>query len=79
LHDELPHSLLRMKEGVGHMIHYACPDEIVAAIQTLETSASPNAKATVSPPGSRAGNGAATQSSMPVQTKPSSESQRRLH
>ncbi|MGZ3158639.1 MAG: alpha/beta fold hydrolase [Burkholderiaceae bacterium] len=37
LHEELPHSLLRIEEGVGHMIHYACTDEIVTAIQTLET------------------------------------------
>lgn len=39
LHEELPHSVLRMKEGVGHMIHYACPEEIAAAIQTLDTTA----------------------------------------
>jgi pimeloyl-ACP methyl ester carboxylesterase len=79
LHEELPHSLLRMKENVGHMIHYVCPDEIVAAIQTLETMASPHTNAMVAPTGSRAENGATGPSSVPAQTKPSSESQRRLH
>ncbi|CAN5196696.1 alpha/beta hydrolase [soil metagenome] len=36
LHDELPHSELRIKEGIGHMIHYACADEIAAAIRSLK-------------------------------------------
>jgi pimeloyl-ACP methyl ester carboxylesterase len=35
LHDELPHSVLRLKEGVGHMVHYACPQEIVDEIRSL--------------------------------------------
>ncbi|MGZ3236580.1 MAG: alpha/beta fold hydrolase [Burkholderiaceae bacterium] len=47
LHEELPHSLLWMKEEVGHMIHYACPDEIVTAIQTLETMEQPDVPPTL--------------------------------
>jgi pimeloyl-ACP methyl ester carboxylesterase len=47
LHEELPHSLLWMKEEVGHMIHYACPDEIVTALQTLETMEQPDVPPTL--------------------------------
>jgi pimeloyl-ACP methyl ester carboxylesterase len=43
LHHDLPGSILRMKDGVGHMIHYACPDEIAAAIQIVETMADSHA------------------------------------
>ncbi len=31
LHDELPHSSLRLASGVGHMVHYLAPDEVMAA------------------------------------------------
>lgn len=80
LHEELPHSLLRMKEGAGHMIHYAYPDEIVTAIQTLETMANPATNAPISPSDRRPGNGTSAPSTIPAQTHPGiEESQRRLH
>lgn len=77
LHDELPHSLLRLKEGVGHMIHYACPDEIVAAIQTLETMTEPAAHRATS---SATGNNANVPSSQRAQPGSVSDgSSRTLH
>jgi len=33
LHEELPHSVLRLVPGVGHMVHYAVPDEVARAIE----------------------------------------------
>lgn len=62
LHEELPHSDLRMKESVGHMIHYACPDEIAAAILALDATA-----ASASRPAARA---ASASSSMPTAARP---------
>jgi pimeloyl-ACP methyl ester carboxylesterase len=32
LHEELPHSILRLVPGVGHMVHYAVPEEVARAI-----------------------------------------------
>ena len=39
LHDELPHSDLRITAGAGHMIHYLVPDEVAAAIDAAEAAA----------------------------------------
>jgi pimeloyl-ACP methyl ester carboxylesterase len=33
LHTQIPHSILRMVPGVGHMIHYAVPEEVAEAIE----------------------------------------------
>ena len=33
LNAQIPHSILRMFPGVGHMIHYAVPEEVVEAIE----------------------------------------------
>jgi pimeloyl-ACP methyl ester carboxylesterase len=33
LHAELPHSHLRLVPGVGHMVHYAVPEEVAEAIE----------------------------------------------
>ena len=33
LHAQIPHSILRLVPGVGHMIHYAVPEQVVAAIE----------------------------------------------
>jgi pimeloyl-ACP methyl ester carboxylesterase len=35
LHEEVPHSSIRIVPDVGHMLHYAVPEEIVAAIETV--------------------------------------------
>jgi pimeloyl-ACP methyl ester carboxylesterase len=35
LHDELPHSDLRLAEGAGHMVHHVVPHEVMAAIDSL--------------------------------------------
>ena len=35
LHDDVPHSTLRLAPGQGHMLHYAEPAEIVAAIDAM--------------------------------------------
>jgi pimeloyl-ACP methyl ester carboxylesterase len=35
LHEEVPHSSIRLVPDVGHMLHYAVPEEIVAAIETV--------------------------------------------
>jgi pimeloyl-ACP methyl ester carboxylesterase len=45
LHEEIPHSELVMQPGVGHMVHYANPDRIMAAVEKLEAEASPGAPA----------------------------------
>jgi pimeloyl-ACP methyl ester carboxylesterase len=36
LHRELPGSTLAVVAGAGHMVHYAAPDDIVAAVEGLE-------------------------------------------
>ena len=33
LHAQLPHSILRLVPGVGHMLHYAVPEEVAEAIE----------------------------------------------
>ena len=33
LHEEIPHSILRLIPGVGHMVHYAVPDEVARAVE----------------------------------------------
>jgi pimeloyl-ACP methyl ester carboxylesterase len=33
LHAQIPHSILRLVPGVGHMIHYAVPEDLVKAIE----------------------------------------------
>jgi pimeloyl-ACP methyl ester carboxylesterase len=35
LHEEIPHSSIRLVPNVGHMLHYAFPEEVVAAIETV--------------------------------------------
>jgi pimeloyl-ACP methyl ester carboxylesterase len=35
LHEEIPHSSIRLVPNVGHMLHYAVPEEVVAAIETV--------------------------------------------
>jgi pimeloyl-ACP methyl ester carboxylesterase len=35
LHEELAHSTLRIVPGVGHMIHYAVPQEVVLAVDKV--------------------------------------------
>ena len=36
LHAQIPHSNLRMVPGVGHMLHYAVPEEVAEAASTLD-------------------------------------------
>ena len=33
LHAQIPHSILRLIAGVGHMLHYAVPEEVAEAIE----------------------------------------------
>ncbi len=35
LHDEIPHSSLRVLPGLGHMIHYFAQDEIAASVEAV--------------------------------------------
>ena len=35
LHQQIPHSMLRLIPGVGHMIHYAVPEEVAEAIEDV--------------------------------------------
>ena len=35
LQGELPRSILRLVPGVGHMVHYAVPDEVARAIEQV--------------------------------------------
>jgi hypothetical protein len=39
LREEIPHSILRLVPGVGHMVHYAIPDEVAKAIEEAGKSA----------------------------------------
>jgi pimeloyl-ACP methyl ester carboxylesterase len=39
LHEEIPHSVLRLISGVGHMMHYAVPDEVARAVEEAGKSA----------------------------------------
>ncbi|HEY8101485.1 MAG TPA: alpha/beta hydrolase [Burkholderiaceae bacterium] len=77
LHEELPHSLLWMKENVGHMIHYACPDEIVTAIQTLETMEQPDVPPTLL--ARPTGNGASVSPSIQAATHSDTDHRKTLH
>lgn len=40
LHEQVRHSNLLMEPGVGHMVHYAAPDRVMAAVDALEQAAS---------------------------------------
>jgi pimeloyl-ACP methyl ester carboxylesterase len=42
LHDRLPGSGLKVVAGAGHMVHYAAPDEVVAAIGRAVARAKPS-------------------------------------
>ncbi len=35
LHEEIPHSVLRLIPGVGHMVHYAVPDEVAREVEEV--------------------------------------------
>lgn len=35
LHDDIPHSTLRLIPGVGHMLHHADPDAVVEAVEAV--------------------------------------------
>lgn len=39
LHQEISHSELIVQHGVGHMVHYANPDQVMAAIDKLQAAA----------------------------------------
>jgi pimeloyl-ACP methyl ester carboxylesterase len=39
LHNEVPQSELRLSPGVGHMIHYLVPDQVIAAVEAAEEMA----------------------------------------
>ncbi|PWF47686.1 alpha/beta hydrolase [Massilia glaciei] len=41
LHEQVPGSDLHLEPGTGHMIHYATPDDIIAAIDELSSQAGP--------------------------------------
>ncbi len=45
LHEEISHSELVMQQGVGHMVHYADPERIMAAVEKLEAEAHPGTPA----------------------------------
>jgi len=40
LNEDLPHSELQLEPGVGHMTHYASPDKVLAAIESVAGQAS---------------------------------------
>jgi pimeloyl-ACP methyl ester carboxylesterase len=40
LHDEMPHSTLRLIDGVGHMVHHAVPEEIADAVDAIDAQSS---------------------------------------
>jgi len=46
LHRDVPHSRLVVVPGCGHMVHYAVPDAIIAALPQLRTQI-PEAAATI--------------------------------
>ena len=35
VHHEIPQSVLRLVPGVGHMLHYAVPEQVVDEIETM--------------------------------------------
>jgi pimeloyl-ACP methyl ester carboxylesterase len=46
LNRELAHSALRVEAGMGHMVHYARPDEVMAAIDSLQPTRAARAQPT---------------------------------
>ena len=47
LHAELKNSVLHVASGVGHMVHHAAPDQVIAAIASDEIETDPSEPATV--------------------------------
>ena len=47
LHEEIPHSVLRLIPGVGHMVHYAVPDQVARAIEEAGKSATSGSTVTI--------------------------------
>jgi len=39
LGERLPHCELQLEPGVGHMIHYAQPDKVLAAVESIAAQA----------------------------------------
>jgi pimeloyl-ACP methyl ester carboxylesterase len=39
LHAQIPHSILRLVPGIGHMVHYAILEEVAEAIEEVGGSA----------------------------------------
>lgn len=37
--ERLPHCELQLEPGVGHMIHYAQPDKVLAAVESIAAQA----------------------------------------
>ena len=35
LHDEIPHSVLRLVAGAGHMVHHAAPEQVAEAVEAV--------------------------------------------
>ena len=52
LHAQIPHSVLRMVPDVGHMLHYAVPEEVVEAV--VEAGSSAKMRRDAQPPSARA-------------------------
>lgn len=46
LHDDIPHSTLRLIPGVGHMLHHADPDAVVEAVEALSRQGADPERAT---------------------------------
>jgi pimeloyl-ACP methyl ester carboxylesterase len=44
LHTDIPHSILRLVPGVGHMVHYAVPEEVAEAIEVAGRPATRRAR-----------------------------------
>jgi pimeloyl-ACP methyl ester carboxylesterase len=35
LHEEIPHSVLRLVPGAGHMVHHAVPEQVAEALEAV--------------------------------------------
>jgi pimeloyl-ACP methyl ester carboxylesterase len=46
LHEQIPHSELRVVPGVGHMVHHAVPDEVAQMIETIASGPTGQRKST---------------------------------
>jgi pimeloyl-ACP methyl ester carboxylesterase len=46
LHAQIPHSVLRLVPDVGHMLHYAVPEEVAEAVEEAGGSVKTPRKAT---------------------------------